>query len=210
MNDALLRTIRRIISINETGMVEGYDVVGHLEDGAGLSYGFFQATQASGSLAAVLDRYALLSEDERFDRAADHEWTADELAELKKISTCKNMRMAQNRTFNEWYFSPAFAMAHSLGLGLPLSIAVLTDICVQSGIGRICSLRRRFVEKPPSLMGDELPWIKALNDAREKWLTRLGGVFASTTYRTQALRDLMDRQAWMLDPPPVYRHVRTA
>lgn len=216
----LHRIASQIVSVFETGVPLGDPArVALLEDGAGISYGLHQATDASGSLDAVLLEYDQLGG--AYAPALRNWWpwlaedgtrTEDpkrpsprcrELLELLRVAgTDPVMRDAQERVFARLYWVPAMAQADELRLVEPLSRVALYDLAIQSGLGRLAKLRLAFPELPPSRGGSERPWLLALLRARRAFLRGSAvGVVRRSVYRVDALEALANAGQWALAPP---------
>ena len=207
------RTAWAITNVFETGQARGeYGRVAVLPDGAGISYGRSQATEASGTLAKVLHRYVALGGERAHDLAPyfgllgaghpmhEHGAFKDLLADLGED---KRMQVAQDEVFADGYWLPAVEYGARCGLVLPLSYAVLYDLNIHSGTGRVGKLRRTFDEVPPAKGGSEMAWIGALNDARFKWLAgHSREIVRKTTYRPQTFATLATTdRGWQLELP---------
>lgn len=218
------QTIEDVVGLFETGRVGGGDpsAVAVLADGAGISYGVHQATDASDALDAVLLEYI-----DRGGRlapqlapylpriAADASaaspqagWVQDLVAILQAAGQDPIMRAAQAAVFGRLYWDPMALQAESMGLRLPLSWLALYDTAVQSGPGAISRMRMRFREVPPARGGDERLWAAAYIRARARWLSEFVGSHWShtllvrrTVYRPMALDELATAGAWTLDRP---------
>lgn len=210
--------IQAIVSVFETGTPAGDPrAVALLDDGAGVSYGIHQATAHSRSLWAVLDRYAVLGGAYAADleavrpvlAASPHanprrpgEDLVRAMAVLDRAGTDPLMRRAQEEVFDELYWVPALEQCAELELVLPLSAAVVYDTRIQSGPRGLATIRRRFPEVPPASGGAERAWARAYVVARRSWLaSSTREVVRRTVYRMDALEDLMQSDAWMLEPP---------
>ncbi len=216
MGSALLDEARlyalasQITSVFETGRSRGDPsacVV--LADGAGISYGIHQATDAADSLDEIVADYVagggdfadLLRPWLPF-LAADRSRTesAPALVELLKRIGRDDPYMfeVQEGVFLRRYWQPAALQADELGLVEPLSWVSLYDLAIHSGPGRLGSLRLRFPERPPARGGNERAWTTALNRARRAWLLEHPKeVVRKTIYRVDALLGLQ----WGLETP---------
>ena len=217
LTDIDQRVIEQIVSVFETGTSKpNYAAIAILADGAGVSYGAHQATDASGSLDRIVRRYIDLCGP----RARDLEPYVDYLLRngtvkdgnspatrrlvkiLQEAAHDPAMVEAQRTVFRESYWEPALGDARAMGLLDPLSMLVLYDTHIHSGAARIPKLRRRFCELPPSLGGEERAWTEAFIAARHEWLSNFANpVVRKTTYRTLALSSLADQERWDLKPP---------
>ncbi len=201
------KTILAITSVFETGSPRAdYSACTVLADGAGISYGAHQATEGSGTLRRVLERY-----DKYTSLIVDGEpaWAVEVLAgrpitdraramdTLPFLAEVKAMQRAQDEIFSEDYFVPAVAYAERCGCRWPLTVAFIYDTMIHSGAGRLRKLRRTFEDPPPSNMGIEHRWITQLVMARHEWLS----TYTSSNAKKQAL---IRSTAWR---PLVYRHL---
>lgn len=159
------RIILSILSVFETGelpSLAAWSACAILNDGAGISYGYRQFTARSGSLAAVIERFAKLSplaahtnvlgdlREGRIDRS--HLLEPDDarkdkdvlaaMAHLVAAAAWPEMQRAQEEIGDEMYWHPAARQAEALGLRLPLSHLVVQDIRNQMGAGGLLRLRR--------------------------------------------------------------------
>jgi chitosanase len=113
------------------------------------------------------------------------------------------MAEAQNEEFNKVYLEPAFNWFTKNGFTLPLSFLVISDSYLHSG-GIREALRSRFREGTPSTGGDEKVWVGSYVEARHDWLSNHSNkLLRNTVYRTQALRNEIARENWMLDRLPI-------
>ena len=212
--DTEIKTAWAITSVFETGKASGdYSMVAVLKDGAGISYGKHQATDRSGtldkivhqyvhrggSLAGMLAPYIVRLTDSPPTLHKDDEFM-QLLANLGKDPV---MQKVQDDVFARDYWRPALKTGEVCELELPLSYAVLYDICIQSGPGRIKKLRKQFKEVPPSKGGDEESWVRALNNARWSWLRgHSNPVVRTTVYRPKSFFEIMTSEAgWNLQLP---------
>lgn len=216
-----------IVSVFETGQAKGNpSAVAILSDGAGLSYGVHQATDRSDALDRILLRYLDIGGTRVADatevlRLVEADATtrytslrsappnvqraAELLAELGKDPV---MVAAQIDVFDADYWNPAVAQAKEMGVERPLTIAVLYDTAIQSGIGGIANIRKRFPEVPPSRGGDEMRWTVAYVKARRAWLaSHSNPLVRRTVYRMDAFLQLIAESNWWLLPPFTVRGV---
>jgi len=220
------RVAKSIVSIFETGKAAGNPAACTiLPDGAGISYGAHQATDASDSLDAILVEYlrrggamqaearevlALVQADlstryRSISGAAPGVVRAVEL--LRKMGADPVMAAAQEDVFERLYWQPAQDQAEGMGLVEPLSWAVIYDTCIHSGPGGIAKIRARFAALPPIRGGDERTWARAYVEARRAWLVSRGGIVAQTVYRMDAFSALMAAGRWDLAVPLTVRGV---
>lgn len=215
------RRAQGIISIFETNKAEGdYGAVALLPDGAGLSIGSHQATDRADTADAILQSYidaggrdadALAPFLPRFlsdasinlDPAAPPvEWVREFKSAFRKAADDPIMRRVQDEVFDRLYWMPMLAEAASAGAVLPLSLAVLYDTAIQSGVGGIRRMRALFPQKAPARGGDERAWATAYVVARRKWLaSHPNPVVQRTVYRPDAFLALIQGGNWQLLPP---------
>lgn len=214
--------IDSILSVFETGSpTADYGAVVFLDDGAGITYGKHQSTDASDTLDAIVMRYidlggkysqellgfnlAKLEQDASV--LADHanlpEWVRDLMALLEEAGDYDPvMRRAQDEVFDELYWLPAQQQAQALKLVLPLSWLVIYDSTIHSGPNGVARIRKLFPELPPSLGGDEQLWVVAYLRARRNWLaSHSNPVVQRTTYRIDAMLRFVELRNWNLDTP---------
>jgi len=219
------KIILAITNVFETGTPKGdYDALAVLPDGAGISYGRSQVTDRSGSLDHLLYMYR-----DSKGKYADELWPyMDQLddplcplasngefkAILKKAGSDPIMCRCQDALFEEKYWIPSKNLGEKLGVTYPLCFAILYDISIQSGIGRIARLRRRFPEMPPVRGGTERPWALALARARFNWISnytsssqRKQKLVRSTAWRSKVFVDLAEAENWKLELPIKIRSV---
>jgi len=219
-DDHQAKTAWAITSIFETGSAHGsYSKVAVLRDGAGISYGKHQATDRGNTLDKIVYEYVhrggkwagLLAP--YIVRLGDDPPTLQSNQVFKdllaKLGDDPVMHKVQDDVFSGDYWQPALSTGRRCALQYPLSYAVLYDICIQSGSGRIGKLRKTFGAKPPSTGGDEKQWVLALNKARWDWLAHhSNSVVRSTVYRPKAFTELASTvKGWNLQLPLKVRHV---
>lgn len=216
--------IQSILSVFETGRPEGdYGAVVILPDGAGISYGKHQATDAGGNLDAILLRYLDLGgargdelspylERLRHNETAaftslesSPKWVQDLAKLLQDLGrTDATMRRAQDKVFDEAYWRPCVDHCNAMELELPLSICLVYDTCIQSGSAAVSRMRRRFAQVPPSRGGDERTWALAYMRARRAWLANYGEpghIVRRTVVRMDTLMKIAADDNWMLETP---------
>jgi hypothetical protein len=223
ITDRQMRTAWAITHIFETGHERGdYSAVAVLPDGAGISYGVSQATDGSGALDEIVLRYVQAGGihasyfsahlDELADPSCPLQHDAEFQALLRVVGCEPVMREIQREVFADLYWAPAVAYGQACSLVLPLSYAVIYDIAIQSGIGRVSRLRRRFDEAPPTNGGREDLWVAALNQARYVWLSgytcsdpKKQALVRRTVYRPSTFADLISGGRWWLSLPLAVR-----
>ena len=119
------------------------------------------------------------------------------------------MQRAQDEVFDEGYWTPAVQKCAAMGLVSPLAHLVVYDTCIQSGPGRVDSLRMKFAAKSPSTGGDEKAWVQAFNAARRDFLmSNPNPLVQKSVYRVDSIQGLIDAGNWYLATPFSYRHVQ--
>lgn len=187
----------------ETGRLGGRrdaiaDAVG---DRGGVSYGPWQAADASGALDAVIDRYIdhggvfanafrdylpMLAKSTLPLRGNKAFKTL-----LKKAAADSKMWQAQDEIFKLRYMDPALTTAKYLGFTTKLGFLVTLDSHVQSG-SILGFLRRRFDAVPPNKGGDELVWLQQYLTVRQDWLDSMPAPLPATQYRTRTMLELLN------------------
>lgn len=219
------RVVQAILSTFETGNPEGdYAAVAVLADGAGVSYGKHQATDAGGNLDRIVLAYMdaggilggamspyvkRLGDDETADVDPDGPFPGwmNELIQLLVVAgeTDPIMWEVQDRVFDSEYWNPAVAQAREMELRHPLSMAAVYDTAIQSGFtrgGRLSQIRLRFPEVPPSRGGDEKAWTRAYLNARNAWLSSQPNErVRRSVVRVLELQHLCDVENWELETP---------
>lgn len=231
---AVKYAIDQILSLIETGALpspKAYGAVAVLPDGAGVSYGKHQSTDAGGTLDQIVRfyvdagrRYATQLEEYLDELAANETakldpnslplWATRLCELLKTAGDDPVMQRVQDAVFDAEYWMPMLRHAASAGLELPLSHLVLYDTAIQSGPAAIPRMRRLFPDAAPSRGGDEEQWTRAYVTARHTYLTtfkspKADPVAAAThertvrksAYRTRVLHALVSANRWMLTLP---------
>ena len=210
-------TALAIVHIFETSKPMGdYSAVAVLDDGAGISYGISQFTHRSGSLAAVIERYAKLSgvrginvliasayQDFRSggriparsgDSALKHQ--------LALAGKDPLMQQAQREIAFEKYLKPAIDACEGSDFVLPLSLAVIYD-SINHGSYKLIRDRVQFV--PPGngsikQVEFEMEWISEYVRRRDAWLESVPRL-RKTDYRTDFFLAQIARDNWQLALP---------
>ena len=215
----------QIVSIFETGSPEGDPGrCSVLADGAGITYGIHQGTDASGTLDEILLEYDHQGGRWRRELSEFYVWlsengTRDEdpknptpqcerlIALLRSAGKYDPiMRAAQEAVFERLYWRPAMGQAIDLHLRFPLSQVCLYDLAVQSGLGRLAKLRLAFSQLPPSKGGSEEAWTLELLRARRAFLLRSSNeLVRKSVYRVEALMHLAEVDQWQLQSPFLVR-----
>lgn len=218
------RVVESVVGIFETGKSGGGDAaaVTRLKDHAGITYGIRQATDAAGSLDAIVVEYQarrgrfateLASYLPRLARNESVTSGEPWVAELESILARAGredpiMGDAQRAVFDRVYWDPMSVQAESAGLRLPLSWAALYDTAIQSGPAAIHGIRASFPEACPANGGDERWWAFAYIRARDRWLSGFVGKDDDHTrevrrsvYRPRSLLALATAGKWDLGAP---------
>lgn len=204
-----------IVHVFETSKPLGdYTSVAVLSDGAGISYGVNQFTHKSGSLAAVLDRFAkyagavdpvLAEAITDFRSGRNIEARSANLAikkALKAAGSDLRMQRAQREIAFEKYMKPAITACEGSGFTHPLSLAVIYDSINQGSYPRC----RDRVNASPS---DEKAWIKEYCYERLAFLANSKKpVVRSTVYRPRFFLTEIGKGNWNLDLPMTVQGVR--
>lgn len=207
-----------------TGVFEGREpdycaIADSSTDAGGLSYGKHQAAEKKGGLYTMLNNYVNCKDPEPTpaikDKLADqldkfsknhtaYEGDAADRASfktaLREACTDPAMIKTQDDFFASGYMAPAMDSADELCIKSPLGKAMLYDMAIQSGPGRINTLAPKAMKKlgakadagcsPCDPDGpSETDFLKALNDKRRAYVTKLGGDAAKSTYREDFFDD---------------------
>lgn len=221
-------TALAIVKIFETAKPFGnYSAVAVLADGAGISYGTSQFTHRSGSLAAVITRYAKLSGakgiNERIAAALNDFRTGRNIegrsadkalkAALAEAGKDPLMQQAQREIAFENYLRPALNACEGSDFIYPLSLAVVYDSINQGGYDTV---RDRTKFDPPgngSIKPEEFEkeWISEYCRQRKKWLSASRKpIVRATTYRPNFFLGEIARGNWELKlPMTVHGHKLT-
>lgn len=221
-----IKIAKQIVEIFETGKVnDNYGTVTVLNDGAGISFGKFQATDHKDTLDAIVFRYLdkngiysanlkpYLDELNRDDTAKLDpknlpQWAIELMNLLKLSGSDPIMKLAQDEIFDELYWEPAVKQGESMKLALPLSYSILYDTSIQSGPSGINNIRKRFPELPPSRNGDEKKWAEAYVNARRNWLLSFSNpVVQKTVYRMDSFLKIIKEDNWDFNKPLKVRGV---
>lgn len=209
-----------IVNVFETGHPLGdYGAVAVLPGDAGhLSYGRSQASLGSGALSRLLSAYVqtaaarladalrpFLPRLEARDPALDTD--ADLHRLLREAADDPVMRRTQDRFFDAGFWHPAVEAATSLGVALPLSIAVVYDSHVH---GSWETIRDRVLDHcgRPSRLG-EPAWIERYVATRRSWLaTSSNEMLRHAVYRMDGFNELIAADKWRLELPFTVHGVR--
>lgn len=216
LTDQQDQAIKSIVNVFETGRAAGdYGSVSVLKDGAGISYGRSQATDASNHLDNIVTAYCKVGGKYGDQMRPFIPYLADPSIPLTTHPECHElflrfrdllrlagndqvMRDIQDNYFDKRFFLPAVRQCEVMGLLLPLSAGVVYDSFIQ---GAFALIRTKFQEVPPANGGDEIEWVRAYVGARHRWLVGKGGVLASSSYRTAFWMDQISAGNWRLDTP---------
>ena len=216
-NEQQVRTlILRVLNVAETGHPDGKPHAVYIyADGKNgrkqvtLGVGF---TEDGGNLEKVLNRY-IAKKGAFADQLSTHVPNIGKgiLAANKNFHQLLKqagerdplMAEAQNEEFSKAYLEPAFSWFTKNGFTLPLSFLVISDSYLHSG-GIREALRSSFPESPPAKGGEEKAWVRSYVEARHNWLSNHSNkLLRNTVYRTQAWRNEIARENWMLDRLPI-------
>jgi chitosanase len=222
------KVIDCILSIFETGRIpspDSYKTCTILPDGAGISYGKHQATDAGGNLDKIVQLYIdkggalgpkllpflsrLASNDTaKVDSKKIPVWANNLMSILKEAGGDSIMQASQDEIFDSAYWLPAVAHAQNAGLKTALGHLVIYDTCIHSGPGGVANIRAKFPEPSPSRGGDEKKWIYAYIAARREWLASSPKpIVQGTVYRMDSLKSIADSGNWDLVAPLKVRGV---
>ena len=207
------RVARMIVHIFETGKPFGDpSALAVLDDGAGISYGMNQATHRSGSLLAVVNQYvtefpqapyasALREYLPRLqDASVKNVFRLSQDARLKDYlrlaGKVAEMKLAQEKVFNEKYLQPAIEACEGSKFILPLSLAVIYDSLNHGSF----QLIRDRVNVPPTVADFEKLWISRYVLARDRWLESVPRL-RKTDYRTDFFLAQIRKGNWNLAAP---------
>ena len=209
-----------------TGMFEGKEpdycaVADSPSDAGGLSYGKHQAAEKKGGLHKMLSAYVqqtdpapdaavkvkIAAQLEKFSEGHDAYLgsAADRVAFKSAMKTaCGDpaMRRAQDDFFEAGYMKPAMESAEELCVKSSLGRAMLYDLAIQSGPGRIDTLAPKAMKRlgkdkdaacrPCDPEGPSEPeFLQALNDERRAFVSGLGGDAAKSVYREDFFDDML-------------------
>lgn len=216
------------LSIFETGRIPtplSYQTCTILPDGAGISYGKHQATDAGGALDKIVQLYVdkkgihaqkfvpflqrlAANDTARVDSKKVPVWANNLIAILKEAGADPVMQDCQDEIFDASYWLPAVAHAQKIGLKTGLGYLVVYDTCIHSGPGGVANIRAKFPQPAPSKGGGENEWIYAYIDARRSWLANSSKpIVRGTVYRMDSLKAIADSGNWDLVTPLKVRNV---
>lgn len=223
------RVIDSILSLFETGSLpdgKAYGRIAILADGAGISYGKHQSTDRANSLDKVISLYLSRKSNQRLSElynklvvtnhttkfssinSADSE-TKELVNLLSSLGSDIEMQKAQDEVFDRDYWNPAMLQFEDAGCNLAISALALYDTAIQSGPGRIKTIRNMFPAKSPKNGGDEIVWVKAYIDARSRYLlSSSNSLVRASSYRTAEMKKIAESQNWNLQPPLIVRGIK--
>lgn len=219
MNALQKRTAQAIVNIFETSRALGnYGQVTLLANDPGqLTYGRSQTTLTSGNLYLLIKAYCetpdaafatqlrpSLPKLESHDPALNHDEAFKSL--LRSAGDDPVMQACQDAFFDRVYWTPAMTAAQSLGIKTALGSATVYDSVIHGSWAR---MRDRTIEKfKRPADSDEKKWIKGYIATRHDWLANHSNtLLRKTVYRMDALKTLVDRNAWALPLPLIVRGV---
>jgi len=223
--------IDSVLSIFETGRVPtpaAYQTCTILSDGAGVSYGKHQSTDAGGTLDKIVSLYIQRggkhgeelkqfvpklanNESAKVDPKNPPSWAKYLMGVLKEAGKDPAMQQCQDEMFDACYWVPALGHASQMGLQTALGHLIVYDTCIHSGPGGVALIRSRFPQLPPSKGGDEKVWAAAYVAARRGWLLEnKNPLVQRTVYRMDAFNELIRAGRWDLTTPLVVRGVKIA
>ncbi len=214
------KAAQAVVNIFETGTAVGdYGKVTVLPGDTGhLTYGRAQTTLASGNLYLLIKRYVgaagaafgrhlenYLSRLDDVDVSLDFDTKFKDL--LHAAGGDPVMQKVQDLFFDEAYWAPSVSAAATLGLSLPLSLAVVYDSHIH-GSWRFIKGRTLERRGTPGDLGEKA-WIKAYVSERRDWLAgHRNALLQKTVYRMDTVLALMEAGNWTLELPFMARGVQ--
>lgn len=117
-------------------------------------------------------------------------------------------RTAQDKVFEDKYFTPALEFAKESGFVADLSLMVILDSYIHSG-SVPTFLRTRFSAKTPANGGEEKEWIKQYVNVRHTWLANHSRkILRGTIYRTNFFKTQIANGNWELNPPVIANGIK--
>jgi chitosanase len=206
-------TCLAIVNVFETGSPEGdYGAVTVLPGDPGhLTYGRSQTTLASGHLYLLIKAYVDDPEAEfatelrgYLERLAKRDVTLDTDASFRGLlyeaGEDPAMQVQQDDFFDRTYFRPALASAASVGLTLPLAIAVVYDSRIQGGWARNSQAVIAAAGRV-SASCSEREWIGKYIAVRRAHLLSSKPPLPRTAYRMDTFASLIAANKWNLELP---------
>jgi len=216
VTDLQRRIINAIVSIFETDTIAGAysSVVFAIGDKGQLTYGKHQTTLTSGNLAKLVTAYiaqpgAVFASElgdyvprlKAQDEALNHDTYLKNL--LRAAADDPLMRQTQDDFFTNSYQVPAFQDAARRGFQEALSWCVRYDGQVQGSWSTIAA--ETDADAGAVTPATERNWISTYVALRRKFLANGAGILPNTVYRMDAIRALIDINAWDLALPLVVR-----
>ena len=224
-----VRTVAmQITSVLETGGLGGYSALNDYDDGI-ISFGQHQATLASGSLEALLDRYLASSTTPQASalrgymprvRSKDTSLRNDAgfKAALRAAGNDPAMQAAQDAAIIQSHYNPAAAAAGDWNVKSPLGVAMLYDTKIQGGMETVLSrAQARVGGKPGQNNVTERAFLVAFNAERRARLIALaqargvntshGKALMNSTYRCDEFAKLLNSGNLQLAGPITVRGV---
>jgi len=146
-------TILKITSIFENGTTDlQYGYAENIQDGRGITFGFFGMTTGTYDGTLFLKRYKLLNNEnilikyiDTFSKIDSHYHNEEGITDytdgldyfiddFKKCITDPWFSTAQKEICDELYWNPAVKIFCELKLQLPITLGQLYDTCIQHGV----------------------------------------------------------------------------
>lgn len=109
------------------------------------------------------------------------------------------MRNAEDKIYEEKYWTPALRFFTENGFKTPLAMAIILDSFVHSG-SILPFLRKRFGAVPPAQGGTEYDWLSQYTAVRHNWLAgHSNKILNGTIYRTRFFKEQLAKRNWNLD-----------
>lgn len=209
------RTCKAILNLFETGSVVGrYGSVTVLAGDTGqLTFGRSQTTLGSGNLALLVAQY-VANPAARFGarlapflprlQARDAALNAHELLKniLRATADDPVMRDVQDSFFDETYWKPALRASSSLGIGLPLGVAIVYDGHIHGAWRLIRDRVNQAIGRPSQ--STEQAWLRRYVQTRREWLaTHSNTLLRKTVNRMDSFGRLIELNNWGLGLPLV-------
>lgn len=213
MTDEQKLTCSAIVNVFEGGSILGnYSAISTAKGDTGhLSYGRSQVTLGSGNLYLMLKAYCE-APDAQFaseltpymDRMAHKDFSLDNELPLKAILREAGhdpaMRREQDAYFDRAYFQPSISAAARVGLGSPLSIAIVYDSHIQ---GAWKPLSDNVVSRLGRVGAGctESKWVTEYVAMRRAFLLRGKPPLPVTVYRMEGFGQIVTAGNWQLKLP---------
>lgn len=214
------RAAQAIVNVFETGTARGdYANVTLLRGDSGhLTYGRSQTTLSSGNLHLLVKAYceeegALFADalSHYLARLAAKDISLDNDAILRgllqKAGADAIMQQVQDEFFDRVYWEPSLRRATESGIHSALGVAIVYDSTIH-GSWKTMRDRTNTRHGTAAKIGEKV-WLKHYLAVRREWLaTHPNTLLHKTTYRMDALRELMKEGKWQLEMPFKVRGVR--